>query len=286
MSEVKKEDVIVKTRIKPDICPLCKKPTELIGIGIYECNGCKNRWFEDGIILEERHIEEYHKSEALLTKLYIEEHHKDEIFQEKSKETEKKEVKKDEAKKEEVKKEEKKDDKDDKKEEVKKKFDRPHRLPGSTIEIETGCGNLLLTLNHTEDKKIVEVLLVSNPAGGCGSAFLNMAGITLSFYLQEWGDIRRYIRKMMGTKCPRSRPSAKSCPEAIVQALKEEIAFLKGGVKEEAKVKGELGEKAKEEPKEKEVTLVRGETCPECNSLLVMQEGCKLCRSCGWSECT
>lgn len=243
------EEKRVKTKIKPDICPLCKKPTEVVGIGVYECNSCKNKWFEEGLILEERYVEAYGKSEELLVKL-----------QEKDKE---------------VKKEEK---KEEKKEVKKKDGEREEWLSGRTREINTGCGSLFVILNHTEDNKINEVFLISSPSGGCGTSLLNGIGISLSFYLQQGGDIRRYIRKLAGTHCPRARVGGKSCPEALIQAIKEELAYLKGADKSDTK--------EKEEKDDKEVILVKGETCPDCNNLLVMQEGCKVCKSCGWSECS
>ncbi len=248
-----KEEVIAKTDVR-EICLICGKHIEAVGIGINECNNCKMLWFEKGTIISEQHRDQYKKTEEILAEI----ERKKQVEQEKAKKDDKKE--------------EKKDDK-------KKLFQRPHKLEGSTVEMESGCGNLFLTINHTEDKRIVEVLLVANPPGGCGAAFLNTVGITLSFYLQEGGDVKRYIRKLMGTRCPRARPSAKSCPEAIIQALKEEMAYLKGEVVKEGTVK------LLEKPATEDVMLVRGELCPECNNLLVMESGCKACKNCGWSEC-
>ena len=61
-------------------------------------------------------------------------------------------------------------------------------------------------------------------------------------------------------------------------------------MQEELSQKGEKKDsgKVKKAPKPKAVTK-REETdkiyCPECGEPLVFEEGCNICKSCGWSKC-
>lgn len=236
------EEKRVKTKIKPDICPLCKKPTEVIGIGVYECNTCKNKWFEEGLILEERYVEAYGKSEELLAKL-----------QEKDKE---------------VKKEEK---KEEKKEPKKKDEEREEWLTGRTKRVKTGCSSLYITINHDDENRIIEVFLASAPPGGCGSALTSAIGLGLSMYLQAGGNLKKYMKKLAGAHCPKASLSSKSCPAALIEAIEEESALLKGEKRERTKI-----------------DTTPAQTCPDCGNYLIFAEGCKKCSnpSCGWSDCS
>ncbi len=74
------------------------------------------------------------------------------------------------------------------------------------------------------------------------------------------------------------------CPMAVGNALMDMYKEMQ----EELSQKAGKDEKGKKIPKPKAVP-VRGETdkmyCPECGEPLVFEEGCNICKSCGWSKC-
>lgn len=82
---------------------------------------------------------------------------------------------------------------------------RPKILEGKTVRITTGCGQLYVTLNKTEDGKLFEVRLVMGKVGSCKNTELYLLGIALSVMLQSDMPRERVIKTLkkhwLGSKC-------------------------------------------------------------------------------------
>ena len=64
--------------------------------------------------------------------------------------------------------------------------------------------------------------------------------------------------------------------------MQEELA------EKEGREKASAGKKAKKAPKPRAVSSDAEADqmyCPECGEPLVFEEGCNICKSCGWSKC-
>jgi ribonucleoside-diphosphate reductase alpha chain len=141
---------------------------------------------------------------------------------------------------------------------------RPKRTFGFTERIRTGCGNLYVTIN-SDDKGICEVFGKMGKTGGCASSQIESVGRLISLALRSGVTTEAIIKQLVGIRCPspawENGKMVHSCHDAIALVLKNFIGsnFI---VKQSA-----MG------------------VCPECSGPLVHEEGCLICRSCGYSKC-
>ncbi len=141
---------------------------------------------------------------------------------------------------------------------------RPKRTFGFTERIRTGCGNLYVTIN-SDDKGICEVFGKMGKTGGCASSQIESVGRLISLALRSGVTTEAIIKQLVGIRCPspawENGKMVHSCHDAIALVLKNFIGsnFI---VKQPA-----MG------------------VCPECSGPLVHEEGCLICRSCGYSKC-
>jgi ribonucleoside-diphosphate reductase alpha chain len=141
---------------------------------------------------------------------------------------------------------------------------RPKRTFGFTERIRTGCGNLYVTIN-SDDKGICEVFGKMGKTGGCASSQIESVGRLISLALRSGVTTEAIIKQLIGIRCPspawENGKMVHSCHDAIALVLKNFIGsnFI---VKQSA-----MG------------------VCPECSGPLVHEEGCLICRSCGYSKC-
>jgi len=161
---------------------------------------------------------------------------------------------------------------------------RPTVTTGITERVETGCGNLYVTINYDE-QGICEVFAILGNVGGCGAAHLQAMSRVISGSLRAGMEPTAIIKYMRGIRCPsiswdRGR-AILSCPDAIAGVLERHI----GGETAEAsgKTKAKSGESVP-------IGISGGAgnqagQCPECGGLLVYQEGCLLCHACGYTKC-
>ncbi len=141
---------------------------------------------------------------------------------------------------------------------------RPQKTFGFTERIRTGCGNLYVTIN-SDDSGICEVFGKMGKTGGCASSQIESVGRLISLALRSGVTIDAVVKQLVGIRCPSpawdSGRIVHSCHDAIAQVLKS--------------VAGE--------------TFVERQSamggCPECGGPLVHEEGCLVCRSCGYSKC-
>ncbi len=142
---------------------------------------------------------------------------------------------------------------------------RPMRTRGMTERISTGCGKLYVTVNSDENG-LCEVFAQMGKTGGCASSQIEAAGRLVSLALRSGVKAEAIIKQLIGIRCPspcwQNGKIVLSCPDAMAQVLKDVTAsdFTEAGP----------------------MTGV----CPECGGVLAHEEGCMVCRACGFSKCS
>ena len=147
---------------------------------------------------------------------------------------------------------------------------------GVTGRVATGCGNLYVTVN-SDEYGICEVFSSLGKSGGCPSAQLEAISRLISLALRSGVDVAAVVKHLRGIRCPSiswdQGHAVLSCPDAIANVL-------------ERITSGEREEEEETEKKPSEVAVQLGGQCPECGGILVYQEGCQHCRSCGYTKCS
>ena len=142
---------------------------------------------------------------------------------------------------------------------------RPERTYGVTERISTGCGKLYVTIN-SDQKGMCEVFAQMGKTGGCASSQIEAAGRLISLALRSGVKIDAVIKQLIGIRCPspawQDGKMVLSCPDAIAQVLKKltNSDFV-----------------------ERKTMLC---VCPECGGIMSHEEGCIICRSCGFTKCS
>ena len=164
---------------------------------------------------------------------------------------------------------------------------RPAVVRGVTRKIEVGCGNLYVTMNEDEHG-LFEVFARLGKAGGCADAQLEAVGRLISLCLRSGVKPREIIKQLKGIRCPNPLltrgGTILSCPDAVAKAIEDHIK----GKEQFETPRLDSFEKMKEEM---QTTFIQPEkeapvgVCPECGSPLVYEEGCKVCKNCGYSTC-
>jgi len=166
---------------------------------------------------------------------------------------------------------------------------RPVAVRGVTRKIGTGCGNLYVTMNE-DSSGLFEVFARLGKAGGCADAQLEAIGRLVSIALRSGVELKSIIRQLKGIRCPspllaRGGPML-SCPDAVAKALE---AYMKGEMPPEtAKLDMfQEHERMEHETEEGSVQAPIGPVgvCPDCGNPMVFEEGCKVCKNCGYSTC-
>ena len=142
---------------------------------------------------------------------------------------------------------------------------RPVRTQGVTERMRTGCGNLYVTVNW-DDQDFCELFAQMGKAGGCAACQIEAESRLISLALRSGVSPKAIIKQLSGIRCPSpiwfEGKQVLSCPDAIAKVLSS-VADI------------EIKEK-KDSPM----------TCPECGAMMEPEEGCMLCRSCGFSRCS
>lgn len=163
--------------------------------------------------------------------------------------------------------------------------ERPTTTAGITEKVSTGCGNLYITVNFDEEGRLCEVFCALGKAGGCASAQLEAITRLISLALRSGVEEESVIKHLRGIRCPSiswDRGHAiLSCPDAISGVIERHRRDGGTAVVPVANPKptGKTSSKAGGE-----VKAMSGQ-CPDCGGLLVFQEGCLLCLSCGYTKC-
>lgn len=107
---------------------------------------------------------------------------------------------------------------------------RPKILAGRTHKVETGCGNIYVTVN-SQSGEIFEVFATMGKSGQCGAAQSEAICRLISICLRSGIDIEAPIKQMSGIRCS-SRGldegiEVLSCADGIALAIKTELELLK-----------------------------------------------------------
>jgi ribonucleoside-diphosphate reductase alpha chain len=146
------------------------------------------------------------------------------------------------------------------------KRERPKRLRGETIQMETGCGFLYVTINEDE-RGIFELFNTMGKAGGCAASQSEAIGRLVSLAWRSGIDAGSVVKQLIGIRCHKpigiGESTILSCSDAIAKAIQLHLSS--------------------EIPKYS--YQLEGGTCPECGSPLEQESGCAFCRNCAYSEC-
>ncbi|TET18242.1 MAG: vitamin B12-dependent ribonucleotide reductase, partial [Dehalococcoidia bacterium] len=143
---------------------------------------------------------------------------------------------------------------------------------GVTERVTTGCGYIYVTVN-SDEQGICEVFSSLGKAGGCASAQLEATCRLISLALRSGVDVASVVRQLRGIRCPsiawEGGKAVLSCADAIASVLEKHTTGYEG------------------KPKLEDYGLAKNLAgqCPDCGNLLVYQEGCFICPSCGYTKC-
>ncbi|OGO06558.1 MAG: ribonucleoside-diphosphate reductase, adenosylcobalamin-dependent [Chloroflexi bacterium RBG_13_56_8b] len=164
---------------------------------------------------------------------------------------------------------------------------RPAETRGTVARVNTGCGSLYITVAY-DDKGIFEVFATLGKSGGCASAQLEAICRLITLALRSGVDVASVVKQMKGIRCPsiawEDGKSILSCADAIAGVLEKHIGADSGHGVDMVKnldvaLKSENGGHGADAVKN-----LAGQ-CPDCGNLLVYQEGCYICPSCGYTKC-
>ena len=153
---------------------------------------------------------------------------------------------------------------------------RPVITQGRTEKIQTGCGNLYVTVNWDE-QGICEVFTQMGKSGGCASSQSEALSRLISVSLRAGVDPDAVTRHLRGIRCP--SPSwteggkVLSCADAVGIVLEHAVTLM------------ETGEVGVGVTKSDDSLDYLSGACPECGSSLEHESGCAVCRACGYSKC-
>ena len=161
---------------------------------------------------------------------------------------------------------------------------------GLKRRLTTGCGTLHCTAFFDPiSGDLLETYLSKGSTGGCNNSLTGLSrmisiaargGVSIHGIvdqLQSSGVCPSYaVRK--ATKNDTSKGS--SCPVAVANALADMHASI------QTVMKRTIDEAMMAEPEADDVDVKDdGTKCPECNEPIIFENGCSLCRACGWSRC-
>ena len=142
---------------------------------------------------------------------------------------------------------------------------------GITERVTTGCGYIYVTVN-SDEQGICEVFSSLGKAGGCASAQLEATCRLISLALRSGVDVASVVRQLRGIRCPsiawEEGKAILSCADAIASVLEKHTTGYEGKPKAEDYGSGNLAGQ-----------------CPDCGNLLIYQEGCFICPTCGYTKC-
>ena len=170
---------------------------------------------------------------------------------------------------------------------------------GKKRKLVTGCGSLhCIALFDPNTGALLETYLSKGSTGGCNNFMVGLSrmisisargGIsieTIVDQLNSSGSCPSYTARRVTRK---DTSKGACCPMAVGNALLDMYNEMQAEL--EAKKDSEAEQpvkKVKKVPKPKAVTSEPDKDktyCPECGEPLVFEEGCNICKSCGWSKC-
>ncbi|MDO4345572.1 MAG: adenosylcobalamin-dependent ribonucleoside-diphosphate reductase [Eubacteriales bacterium] len=168
---------------------------------------------------------------------------------------------------------------------------------GKKRKLITGCGSLhCIALFDPHTGALLETYLSKGSTGGCNNFMVGLSRM-ISISARGGIDIDTIVDQLNSSgSCPSytaRRVSRKDtskgacCPMAVGNALMDMYNEMQEELAQRRQLEGESGNR-KEPAKPKAVPAAEADRhmyCPECGEKLVFEEGCNICKSCGWSKC-
>ena len=153
---------------------------------------------------------------------------------------------------------------------------RPAITVGRTEKIQTGCGNLYVTVNWDE-QGVCEVFTQMGKSGGCASSQSEALSRLISVSLRAGVDPDAIIKHLRGIRCPSPAwaegGKVLSCADGVGIVLEHALQYMRTGVAQSGV------------SKHTDALDNLAGACPECGGSLEHESGCAVCRSCGFSKC-
>ena len=171
---------------------------------------------------------------------------------------------------------------EDERDHIKQPRRRPDSIQGTTRKIETGCGNLYVTVNDDEHGPF-ELFAQIGKAGGCAASQTEAIGRLISLALRAGVDPGAIARQLGGVRCPspswNNGDKVFSCADGISKALAQHLADLNSKLPLPDSIMADT------EPAIESLVNRLAGMCMECGSTLEYSDGCAVCRNCGYSRC-
>jgi len=155
---------------------------------------------------------------------------------------------------------------------------RPTVTHGRTYKTKTGCGSLYVNVN-ADTLGLCEIFTQMGKSGGCPASNSEAVSRLISLSLRAGVDPKSIAEQLRGIRCPiptwQEGEMILSCADAIGHVLEQGIADFDGtaenGTAKKIKYTG--------------LDLGFCPQCPECGTILEHEEGCAVCKTCGYSKC-
>lgn len=174
---------------------------------------------------------------------------------------------------------------------------RPSVTYGYTEQIQTGEGTLYLTINE-DNMGLCEVFCSIGKQGGAAAAQSEAIGRLISLALRSNVDPPQIVKQLKGIMGPNpvwhEGELIRSIPDAIGRGLDRYLQKKTNPQVELPLTISDLSPTNPEnddDPEEEKPNLDFAygvqikESCPDCGEAVVFEEGCLICRSCGFSKC-
>ncbi len=201
---------------------------------------------------------------------------------------------------------------------------RPKTVSGTTTTVDTGCGDLFVTMNDDDDGHPFELFATLGKAGGCAAAQTEAIGRLISLALRSGVGVEQVHKQLRGITCHRpvglGPNRILSCADAIARGISTKYLEEDGSYKPYVDLQGEgtytnggpanegfetpaHAAQSRQSPRAK-VTAVQGAmfqqefvpvyesaqeqgACVSCgSSQMYFSEGCVKCVVCGHSQCS
>ncbi len=158
---------------------------------------------------------------------------------------------------------------------------RPQVTVGRTEKVQTGCGNLYVTIN-SDEQGLCEVFTQMGKSGGCAASQSEALSRMISMALRAGVDPAAVVKQLRGIRCPSPAwaegGKVLSCADAVGIVLEHAVGYVPG-------TDLPLGEGSLAVTKTGDDLDYLAGACPECGSALEHESGCAVCRACGYSKC-
>jgi ribonucleoside-diphosphate reductase alpha chain len=169
---------------------------------------------------------------------------------------------------------------------------RPAVTAGQTIKVPTGCGTLYITINEDEHGPC-EMFSAMGKAGGCAASQLEATSRLISYMLRSGISPEAIVKQLRGIRCPSPfigrGKIILSCGDAMGKTIESFLLREKpvdSVIMKEATTLDHFSEGETEEEEDAAFLNNVIGVCPDCGGALIHEEGCVVCKICGYTKCS